>query len=311
MWRECHRLRALGVGVEPGVIPPRGWWRSRLFGDPPPQIRPPADETSVHIERATLNVVPGTVSGTPLREGRMRRLALAAAIFAAMLGGLVLHARLFGGTHYVTAIGGIQSVPLADGSRITLNTDTSIRVLLSHDERRIQLERGEAFFEVAKDEARPFIVDASTHRVVVLGTKFSVRINHDDIEVVVTEGCVSVASLEPHSVCAGAIARTSKAHLDVRSNANRDAEKLLSWRHGNLVFEGTPLADAVAEFNRYHPRKIFIEDPSIAATPVGGIVPSNDIDLFLSLLTDLGIEAEQTDGHIVLRKGDLIRSPKE
>jgi transmembrane sensor len=90
------------------------------------------------------------------------------------------------GPDYKTPVGGLAAVPMTDGSRVTLNTDSAIRVQLTNSTRQIQLDRGEAFFEVAKDSHRPFIVSAGTKRVIAVGTKFAVRRNGDDIQIVVT-----------------------------------------------------------------------------------------------------------------------------
>jgi len=93
-----------------------------------------------------------------------------------------------GGTRYSTPVGEIASVPMRDGSKVTLNTDSQIRVTLTDSERRVDLKYGEAFFEVSKDPKRPFVVNAGGKRVIAVGTQFSVRRDANDIQVVVTEG---------------------------------------------------------------------------------------------------------------------------
>ena len=96
------------------------------------------------------------------------------------------------GERYDTPVGGLASVPMGDGSHVTLNTDSEIRIALTDTERRVELGRGEAYFEVSKDPNRPFVVRAGNKRVIAVGTKFSVRREGDDIEIVVTEGKVRV-----------------------------------------------------------------------------------------------------------------------
>ncbi len=107
------------------------------------------------------------------------------------------------GNRYTTPVGGVASVPIADGSQVTLNTDSQIRIALTNTERDVELRRGEAFFEVHKDPTRPFVVQIGDKRVIAVGTKFSVRRDGDDVEVVVTEGKVQVED--------GAAAQASRA----------------------------------------------------------------------------------------------------
>ncbi|MBL8268965.1 FecR family protein [Steroidobacter sp.] len=197
-----------------------------------------------------------------------------------------------------TAVGGLATVPVADGSRITLNTDSRIRVDISGAERRVQLEKGEAYFEVAKDPNRPFVVVAGNHSVTAVGTAFSVRREGDDVRVNVTEGTVKVAaSLEktraPNRpgasgegllLTAGSIAESKNDAVLVQNTGIAEVEQGLTWRSGTLTFRQTPLADAIAEFNRYNGRQIIIEDSALARIEVGGVFRATGIDPFIYLL---------------------------
>lgn len=98
---------------------------------------------------------------------------------------------------YATAVGQQQSVVLADGSQVTLNTDTQIQVVYSGGYRRVHLLQGEALFTVAKQAARPFRVYAGNGRIEALGTAFSVYLNGAEVDVAVTEGRVSLAAAQP------------------------------------------------------------------------------------------------------------------
>src|SRR5258707_4032605 len=91
---------------------------------------------------------------------------------------------------YRTQIGALATVPLSDGSKVTLNTDSQIHVELNPTMRRVKLDQGEAFFEVSKDGARPFVVEIADKRVIAVGTQFSVVRDNNDIRVFVTEGRV-------------------------------------------------------------------------------------------------------------------------
>lgn len=202
---------------------------------------------------------------------------------------------------YSTSIGGLASVPMQDGSKVTLNTNTEIRVAMTETERRVELGQGEAFFQVAKDAARPFVVSAGDQRIIAVGTQFSVRRDGNDVRVIVTEGRVRVErgggtrSLPAAELNAGSVARTDGAGVLVQHKPVAEAEEYLSWRNGFLVFRDTSLAQAVSEFNRYSIRQIVIDDESLAGIRIGGSFRSDNVDAFLRLLRegfDVDIEAQ-------------------
>ncbi|MFC4312535.1 FecR family protein [Steroidobacter flavus] len=285
-WEQSERLNALGAGKPRGVVPPRGEWRvSPLF-----KLRQAAASQ---------------------RQRRFRPwLAFAASLLIAVLGGayfLLFHS----GEDYVTPIGGVASIPLRDGSNVTLNTASKVRVAVSDGERRIRLDRGEAYFEVAKDPSRPFVVIAGNRRVVAVGTRFSVLRDGDEIRVVVTEGKVRVESTDAPLdfesskggplLLAGTIARASSTAVVVEASSLQRAEEMLSWRGGYLIFDETALADAVAEFNRYSARKVYIDDPAVAALRINGKFRATNADAFIRVLRDgFGIQASVSDDRVVL-----------
>jgi len=205
---------------------------------------------------------------------------------------------------------------MPDGSKVTLNTNSEIRVAVTETERRVTLDKGEAFFEVAKDPRRPFVVHAGDKQIVAVGTKFSVRRDADAVRVVVTEGRVrlersSASGAAPLAqLSAGTIARAAGAGTLVQEKPLDEAEEFLSWRTGFLVFRDTTLGDAVAEFNRYNMHKIVIEDPAVAAMHVGGSFRSTNVDAFVRLLQEgFQIHVDQRDEQIVLTR--QIPSPTE
>lgn len=208
------------------------------------------------------------------------------------------------GELYVTPVGGLTAVPMPDGSKVTLNTDSEVRVAVSDDERLVELRQGEAFFEVARDPARPFIVLAGDKRVIAVGTKFSVRREANDIEVVVTEGKVRVeteASSSAEPLVAGTIAQASDAGVLIQTKPLIEAEEALSWRQGVLIFRQMTLGEASAEFNRYNDRKIVIEDPNVAGLRIAGSFRANNVDAFVRLLErGYPLRAEEREGRFVL-----------
>jgi transmembrane sensor len=220
--------------------------------------------------------------------------AAAGLLIVAAGGGIFLGGRLTG-EGYSTPIGGLKDVRLDDGSRITLNTNSRIRVHFSNNERRIDLDRGEAFFEVAHVANRPFVVYAGHDRVRAVGTKFSVRRDSGDVEVVVTEGKVQLATLDAPSdtrlpsvtvLPAWTVARTDKTAVLTHRESPTEVEASLSWRNGYLVFKDATLEDVARTFNRYNTRKIVITDPRIAGIRIGGNFRSNNLNAFLTLLRD-------------------------
>lgn len=311
-WRGAERLKALGAGIPRGEVPPPGQWgHDRFLGGKNAGKQEPA-AVFLHESR--------TRDAASLESRSRFKLRWALAITAILALSVTLYVQnlhlWWAAGQYSTAVGGMDTISLADGSRVTLNTDTRIRVDFREKERRIELSQGEAFFVVAKDAMRPFVVYADNKRVTAVGTQFSVRRDADDIKVVVTEGRVkleqvpAIPQLEnlihapppPTLLTAGAVARTAKSDVLVQTGSAPDVEQLLSWRSGYLTFEGTPLADAVAEFNRYNARKIVIDDPNLAALRIGGNFRANNTDAFLWLLrSGFHVESEEQGDRVILK----------
>lgn len=284
-WQHSARLRALGAGVSPGVIPERGSWTFSPFfgqaGSGAPQLCDP------------------TVTRRPSRIA-----ALAASVLVILAGasGWFLFAKR--AEVYSTAVGHTDTIPLRDGTRVTLNTDSRIRIALNETERRIEIDRGEAFFDVAKDQTRPFVVVAGAKRVIAIGTRFSVRRTHDDVVIVVTEGRVRLdadGSGPETQLDAGTVAQTRKSAVWVQRHNVAEAEQILSWRRGYVTFRDASLEDAVAEFNRYSARKIRIHDPAINSIRIGGNFRTDDTEAFLWLLENrFPVQVRQETDEVVL-----------
>lgn len=225
-----------------------------------------------------------------------------------------------GDARIATPVGGQRQQTLADGSSIILNTGSSVVTAFAADERRVRLERGEAFFEVAKDAARPFVVEAAGVAVRAVGTAFNVRVRSDAVEVLVTEGRVRVA---PQPGASGRIADTmgATAELDAGDRvviripgaapaaapvvgriAADEVQRALAWQSRRLEFSNTPLEEMVAEFNRYHRRPLRIADSSLAELQFGGSFRPEDRAGFVRMLQDnFGILAEESGDATVLR----------
>jgi transmembrane sensor len=204
-----------------------------------------------------------------------------------------------GAADYVTRRGEKLDVTLPDGSAVTLNTDTDLDVVFDGRHRTVEILRGQAFFNVAKDPLRPFVVVAGGKQIVAVGTAFDVRFDQQRVEVLLVEGRVVVENVTQ----AGStlpVAETSKASIQlnagealvatdeevVRAPA-QDAERLLKWRDGLIEFDDTTLAEAVAEFNRYSSQTISIEDPTLAKLPISGVFRTNSQRKFLEAVTSV------------------------
>jgi transmembrane sensor len=207
-----------------------------------------------------------------------------------------------------TTVGEIRRVPLADGSLMAVNTSTQLAVELRPEVRQVDLARGEAWFQVAHDRARPFIVEAGDVRVRAVGTAFSVRRTPAGAEVQVTEGVVEVWSVGREKarrrVAAGSrIAVLDAAGPQAVTEAGAEIDRSLAWRSGQLIFDGDTLGEAVAEFNRYNQVQVRIADPSLASERFVGRFRTNEPDAFArAAATILGARAEIGPDEITLSR---------
>jgi transmembrane sensor len=225
---------------------------------------------------------------------------------------------------YATAVGQQKATTLPDGSLVILNTNSQIRVDYGVGYRRVHLLQGEALFTVAKNPQRPFRVYAGNGRVEALGTAFSVYLNGANVSVAVTEGRVSLASVNPPRASSASAPRRRQAAgsspdmdagmveplgtLDagqvatIRSsvaentvgNANAlekiepvtrdELAQRLAWREGIVVFSGDTLEDVVKELARYTTVSIEIPDPAVRKMRIGGRFPVGETDTMLAAL---------------------------
>jgi transmembrane sensor len=176
-------------------------------------------------------------------------------------------------------------VTLADGSRIELNAGTALTVELGPDMRRVRLSGGEAYFEVSKDPARPFLVEAPAGTIRVTGTRFNVRADSvASLEVIVAEGSVQVRAggdKPAQALRTGDRLVHEKHQAAVFSLSNRQLSDALAWRQGWVVFDGTTLREALARFARYHGRNITVSDDA-ATQRIGGRYSLDDLEGFLA-----------------------------
>jgi transmembrane sensor len=215
-----------------------------------------------------------------------------------------------------TARGEIRLTPLKDGSTVLLNTESKIRIKYSRGERRVALLEGEAYFSVARDEKRPFIVEVNDRRLRTAQAGFRVRkLDRDPIDVLVNQGQVDIAlSNHPASASALALGPNTRVVLSDRVGGLPMAEhpqpiapeavtRALAWRDGKLAFEGETLQQAADTFARYSDTRIQIRDPDLAREPVTGLFTANDPAGFSRAVARVfDAKLEQEGGDVVLTR---------
>ncbi len=188
---------------------------------------------------------------------------------------------------YVTRTGEQKTVNLTDGSVITLNTATQLLVDITPQNRRVIMERGEAWFDVAQDATRPFTVELGNRSISVLGTSFNLMRSPEKFTLAVLEGTVAVHSQgeivsasapeisvppgesvrfkasKQKRVSAGTVVEFDNETQELLAYQPTDIRRIQSWRNGVLIFNDDPLYKVVQGLNRYSAKKILIEDKSI------------------------------------------------
>lgn len=248
------------------------------------------------------------------RNVPMLRAWLTAAVVLLVFGAVTLIGlRVWSETTYVTGIGEQRIVQLDDGTRISLNAGSRLSVAYGEKQRRVLLESGEAFFEVAKRPDWPFVVEAGDQEIEALGTSFVVRKDADRTAITLVEGKVSVSSphLDDATVDASStvhrilspgqrltLARAAAPKLDTPA-----VEAVTAWRRGEVALDDTPLAEAVAEMNRYDKTRIVIASPGIETLVVSGLYHTGDNEGFArSIAAMYRLRMTERDGHIQLEQ---------
>jgi len=206
-------------------------------------------------------------------------------------------------THrYATRHGELRSWRLGDDSMLRLNTDTSVTIRFSRSERLVEVERGEALFEVAHVASAPFRVVAGTASATAVGTAFSVYREASSTLVTVVQGRVAISVAGRSS---GMVTVAGGEQVRVRDGdppgpvTPADVERSTAWLHRQIVFEREPLAMVAAEFNRYSALPIEIETPALRALLITGIFSVDDTETFLDFLRSFpGVTVQATSASI-------------
>lgn len=210
-----------------------------------------------------------------------------------------------------------QQVVLDDGSFVDLNTHTTIRTQMLPHERRISLREGEAYFAVAPDPARPFIVEAAGVKVRAVGTAFNVRIGSERVEVLVLEGKVEITG--PGAEAAGVATEKPQLGIAERAIIPRDAHapglvveqasreeihEAQGWHSFVTTISSRPLREIVELLNRRSSVRLVIADPELGDINLGGALPIRHPQTFIRLLELEGdvVAEPRGENEIVLRR---------
>lgn len=312
-WSELDELRGTDAAVQLGA-----------------ELERYAPDSGAAVERFDAAAVP---HASRFGWGRWVSGALAASVLWGALAAVWWRQQHESAPHAETAateVGAVREMRLPDGSTARLNTDSAIEVFFTRSERRVRLARGEAFFSVASNPARPFVVSVAGVDVRAVGTEFNVRLRAAAVEVTVREGKVRVddaangasllavsarpAAAEPGAaepvLVAGqrlvipvspapAPAAARVAPIDLPPV---EVERALAWREQRLVFDSAPLGEIVAELNRFSRTRLVIADPKLAASEFGGSFRADDPKTFLDLLRmSYDVVADERAHETVLR----------
>lgn len=270
-------------------------------------------ESKAH--RAAFEVTNGIFEMAGAAQGRTARtrvqhvsrrhvLRTGVGLAAASVAGIVFYLR--SGTTYATEIGEQRDVTLEDGTLVRLDTDSEIHVSMSEERRRVSLRRGRAHFEVAKDDARQFQVVALDQVVTASHGEFDVSRDGVLVSVLLQAGPVQIANENaagitmPRKIMPGQLVVFAEDRL-VREE-QPEMKRAVAWRDGRLALFEEPLAEAVAQMNRYTHRPIVILDPAIAQLRISGNYSVGDAQAFAtSISVLLPIEVRLERDRITLR----------
>jgi len=215
------------------------------------------------------------------------------------------------GQLFESAPGQIIDVTLADGSLVTLDADSAIRVAFAKDVRRLTLERGSAYFEVEHDAAQPFQVAVADRRVIVTGTRFVTAIAGDSAQISVLHGRVAIGRRDAARANAleGALGVTAGERAIFQSGAPQivktraDVDAATAWRQRRLVFRNVPLSEVITAAARYSDAPLVVADPTLKRIFITTVLPlEGDGALADRMAALLPIRAEHAaDGRVLIR----------
>jgi transmembrane sensor len=238
----------------------------------------------------------------PQRKTRRRRRRLAAAVSAAALAFLFYDdISLWLRSDLLTGPGETRQTTLSDGSRIELDARSAIALHYSQTQRRVTLLEGEAWFDVAPDATRPFVVEAAGGTTTALGTAFDIALESGRARVTVASHSVRVSSGAGEVI----VEEGQESAYDAREAAKparaANVGRATAWRRGRLMFEDRPLGDVVRALERYHRGFVYFVDPALRARRVTGVFNVDDpIAALDEIETSLGLHATHVTRYLTI-----------
>jgi len=226
---------------------------------------------------------------------------------------------------FATAKGERRTVRLADGTVVTLNTDSAIRLAYAPGRRLVRLLRGQVLFEVAMDHSRPFVVQAADRQVTALGTIFEVRLDPNRLKVVLVKGKVVVDGIPDRPGTGGpvivpAVLMPGEELVSVLGEkpqlAKVDVDQQLRWREGFVEFDNVPLSSAVGEMNRYSSRRLVLQDAATGDLRLSGVFRTGNPERFAAIVSELlpirsrALPNEHIELGLARPRGNSDMSPK-
>jgi len=255
-------------------------------------------------------------------HGRLARIA-AGIVAIGVAGGLVIW-NLAQPDIYRTQLGERRVVTLADGSTLSLDSHSDVRVKFSRETRELMLLSGQARFDVAHDATRPFSVVAGGEMIIATGTAFTVDLADQTVRVTLIEGRVTVIDQRPEAPIVASAQGQPLRPGRVRRVELRAGEQLVTapaspptvvpvslerataWQNGQLFFEDEPLSSVVARISRYTDRPLTVPDERVASLKISGVFNTGDLDGFVKTIAQyLPVKVEPGEnGALVLRRSD-------
>jgi transmembrane sensor len=271
----------------------------QLASRPLPRLS--ADAKPGHVAVSTLPA-PRSLSS---RRRRRRRFMATAACVALIAVAASIHLMPYWLADYTTQSGEIRTIALEDGSMIHLNTASAIDVDYAPARRGVRLLKGEAEFVVQRNLSRPFVVTAGDERIRALGTDFMVRIDQQAVTVTQLENRVEITTADSDPVRKTVLNPGQQLHRMIGKPLSNptpvDTAIATAWRRGKLIFESAPLAEVVAEINRYRPGAVFLLSSKNANLTVSGVFDLQRLDRLLAVIEQtLPIKATHLGSHVVL-----------
>jgi transmembrane sensor len=256
----------------------------------------------------------GTNTSKLRRSGWFRPAGVTA--FFVIVGIVLTYMAHLGSQTIHTGAGERREVTLTDGSVVRISPNTTLRVRFTERQRWVLLSRGDAVFRVARDRAKPFLVETDHARVRAVGTEFGVEYQGNTVIVTVEEGRVAVtqpATLAPLAqdlpqieVSLGADQQVVVPQAGPMGAIHKvDSRRELSWADGRLVFEQDPVAEVVQRFNRFNRVQIQIRDPKLAARPVSAVFDASDPEAFITFLESVAnVRVTRPSAEVIVVTGE-------